>query len=173
VREVVSREGETIARYPLRLKPLPQREALALIDFALRRVVTHGTGRELSRLLDHDPGVRGKTGTTNDQRDAWFVGYTADWLGVVWTGRDDNQPAGVGGASTALPVWAALFDDLPTRAVRSGWPDGVEWYWVEWPRPRLAAEHCEGAMAVPFIAGSQPEALSDCLDKRGGWPFGR
>ncbi len=173
VREVVDSDGETIARYPLRLKPLPQREALALLDFALRRVVTHGTGRSLSRLLTNDPGVRGKTGTTNDQRDAWFVGYTSDWLGVVWVGRDDNQPAGVGGASTALPVWAALFDKLPTREVRPGRPDSIEWFWIDWPDARLAAEHCEGAVAIPFIAGSQPTALSDCVEKRGRWPFGR
>ncbi|WP_181918293.1 MULTISPECIES: penicillin-binding protein 1B [unclassified Wenzhouxiangella] len=173
VREVVDSDGETIARYPLRLKSLKQREALALVDFALRRVVTHGTGRSLSRLLTDDPGVRGKTGTTNDRRDAWFVGYTNDWLGVVWAGRDDNKPAGVGGASTALPVWAGLFNELPTRPVRSGWPDSVEWFWVEWPQPKLAAEYCDGAVAIPFIAGSQPEVLSDCLERRGSGPFNR
>jgi penicillin-binding protein 1B len=173
VREVVDAEGELVARYPLRLNALPQREALALLDFALRRVITHGTGRSLARLLDEDPGVRGKTGTTNDQRDAWFVGYTADWLGVVWAGRDDNRPAGVGGAGTALPVWARLFDELPTRALRRSWPEGIEWYWVAWPEPVLAAEHCEGAVAVPFVAGSQPRALSECLEKRGPWPFRR
>jgi len=173
VREVVDSGGQTIGRYPLRLKSLPQREALALLDFALRRVVTHGTARSLGRMLDDDPGVRGKTGTTNDRRDAWFVGYTADWLGVVWAGRDDNRPAGVGGANTALPVWAGLFNALPTRPVQPGWPDSIEWFWVEWPDPRLAAEYCEGAVAVPFIVGSQPEALSDCLEKRGRWPFSR
>jgi len=173
VREVVDSGGETMARYPLRLKPLPQREALALLDFALRRVVTHGTARALARMLDEDPGVRGKTGTTNDQRDAWFVGYTADWLGVVWAGRDDNRPAGVGGASTALPVWAELFNELPKRPARPGWPESIEWYWVDWPHPRLAAEDCDGAVALPFIAGTQPEALSDCLQRPGSWPFGR
>jgi penicillin-binding protein 1B len=172
VREVVDPGGEVVARYPLRLKSLPQREALALLDFALRRVVTHGTARSLSGLLADDPGVRGKTGTTNDRRDAWFVGYTADWLGVVWAGRDDNRPAGVGGAGTALPVWARLFAELPTAPVRRSRPDGIEWFWVEWPNPRLAAEQCEGAVAVPFISGSEPEALSECLERKGLWPFG-
>ncbi|WP_376692543.1 penicillin-binding protein 1B [Wenzhouxiangella sp. EGI_FJ10409] len=173
IREVVDPAGDSVARYPLRLKSLPQREALALLDFALRRVVTHGTARSLPRLMTGDPGVRGKTGTTNEQRDAWFVGYTADWLGVVWAGRDDNRAAGVGGASTALPVWAALFDSLPKRPVRPAWPETIEWYWVEWPHPRLAAEYCEDAVAVPFIAGSQPEELSDCLERRGAGPFRR
>ncbi|NBB92119.1 MAG: penicillin-binding protein 1B [Gammaproteobacteria bacterium] len=172
VRDVVDRDGRSIARYPLRLRPLPQRDALALLDFALRRVVTHGTASALPRLLGSDPGIRGKTGTTNDQRDAWFVGYTADWLGVVWAGRDDNRPAGVGGASTALPIWADLFSRLPLRPVRPARPEAVEWFWIDWPEPLLADEDCDGALAVPFIAGSQPEALSECIERRGVWPFG-
>jgi penicillin-binding protein 1B len=163
IRDVVDRQGQVVARYPLRLRPLAEREALALIDFALRRAVTHGTARSLSWRLERDGGIRGKTGTTNDRRDAWFVGYTGDWLGVVWAGRDDNRPAGVGGASTALPVWAELFEALSLRPVRSGWPETVEWYWIDWPEPLLADEDCAGAVAIPFIAGSEPDALSDCM----------
>jgi penicillin-binding protein 1B len=82
---------------------------------------------------------------------------------VVWAGRDDNRPAGVGGASTALPVWAELFEALSLRPVRSGWPETVEWYWIDWPEPLLADEDCAGAVAIPFIAGSEPDALSDCM----------
>src|SRR5690625_2242659 len=163
VREVVGAEGRTRARYPTRLRSLPQREALALVDFALRRVVTHGTARSLAGLLESDSGVRGKTGTTNDQRDAWFAGYSEDYLGVVWAGRDDNRPAGVGGASSALPVWAHLFNGLPTRAPRLAEPGSIEWFWVDWPSPLLADETCANALAVPFVAGSQPADVSDCV----------
>lgn len=163
VREVVDADARTRARYPARLRSLPQREALALVDFALRRVVTHGTARSLAGLLESDSGVRGKTGTTNDQRDAWFAGYSADYLGVVWAGRDDNRPAGVGGASTALPVWAHLFNGLPARAPRLAEPGSIEWFWVDWPRPLLADETCASALAVPFVAGSQPADVSDCV----------
>ncbi len=171
IREVVDSEGELIGRYPLRLKPLAAREALALVDFALRRVVTHGTGRGLSvRLPDAD--LRGKTGTTNAQRDAWFVGYSDDWLGVVWAGRDDNRPAAVGGASTALPVFAELFGALDEHRVRRAWPEGIEWFWIDWPQAELADENCPSALAVPFISGSQPDALSDCMSAPGRWPFG-
>jgi penicillin-binding protein 1B len=78
----------------------------------------------------------------------------------------------VGGSSTALPVWARLFSELPLKPVRPVRPDAVEWFWIDWPEPRLAAEDCEGAVAVPFITGSQPEALAECLERRGIWPFG-
>jgi len=163
INEVVAANGQSIARYPVRSRPLRDRAALALLDHALRFAVTDGTASSLSWRLSDDPGVRGKTGTTNDRRDAWFVGYTRDWLGVVWTGRDDNAPAGISGAGTALPVWARLFSALPLRPVRPSWPEGVEWYWIDWPQPTLADEQCAGARALPFIAGSQPETMSPCI----------
>ena len=47
----------------------------------------------------------GTTGTTNDLRDAWFVGFTPELLTVVWVGVDDNQPLGLSGSQAALPIW--------------------------------------------------------------------
>ena len=175
ISQVLDADGEEVARYSRRLRSVREREALALLDFALREAVTSGTGRSLSWRLPNDPGVRGKTGTTNDRRDAWFVGYTDEWLGVVWTGRDDNAPAGISGSSTALPVWADLFSELPLQAPRRHWPDAIEWYWIDWPAPLLAGEQCPGAVAVPFVAGSQPTERSPCLEhspgenRRGFW----
>ena len=55
----------------------------------------------------------GKTGTTNDKRDAWFVGFTPELLTVVWVGLDDNQPLGLTGAQAALPIWT----EFMTRAL--------------------------------------------------------
>ncbi len=164
INQVVDARGREIGRYPIRLRPIREEDALALLDFALRHAVTDGTARRLGSLLSRDPGIRGKTGTTNDQRDAWFVGYTRDWLGVVWTGRDDYTPSGVTGANTALPVWAELFNHLPLADSRRNWPESLEWFWIDWPNARLANEQCPAARAVPFVAGSQPTALSPCMD---------
>jgi len=166
---VLDADGERVARYPMRLRPIQDRGALALIDFALERVVVEGTGRSLSGQLTNararSATLRGKTGTTSDRRDAWFAGYSEDWLGVVWVGRDDNQPAGISGATTALPVWAMLFDALPHRRHARQWPSQLEWFWVDWPEPLLADRDCPGARALPFIAGSQPQQTSACLDR--------
>ena len=175
ITQVVDSGGRSIGRYPMRMRPIRDIEALALLDFGLRHAVTDGTGRSLSWRLPNDPGVRGKTGTTNERRDAWFVGYTREWLGVVWTGRDDNAPAGITGAGTALPVWAELFSVLPVKAYSRSWPEAIEWYWVDWPSPLLAGEECEQARAIPFIAGSQPEDTSPCMGSRetSRWRWGR
>ena len=164
INQVVDADGREIGRYSTRLRPIREREALALLDFALRHAVTDGTARSLSWRLPGDPGVRGKTGTTNDRRDAWFVGYTDDWLGVVWTGRDDNAPADISGSSTALPVWAELFSALPLRPPVRNWPERIEWYWIDWPSPLLAVEDCPNSRAIPFVAGSQPAGYSPCMN---------
>ena len=55
----------------------------------------------------------GKTRTTNDLRDAWFVGFTRELLTAAWVGFDDNQPVGLSGAQAALPIWTKFM----TRAL--------------------------------------------------------
>ena len=77
-----------------------------LMRSALRDVVRMGTGVRAFRALKRDD-IGGKTGTTNEQRDAWFTGFGPDWVATAWVGFDDNSPLGhreVGG-SAALPIW--------------------------------------------------------------------
>ncbi len=167
ITDVVDPTDGAVGRYPVRLRPIRERDALALMDFALEEAVARGTGRSLAaRLSGADARravVRGKTGTTNDRRDAWFAGFTERWLAVVWVGRDDNRPAAVSGATSALPVWARLFDALPHQPTPRQWPDSLEWFWIDWPSPLLAEQDCEAARAVPFVTGSQPDAYSRCV----------
>ncbi len=79
-------------------------EEAYLTTSLLRGVVEHGTGRRAAPL---GRPVAGKTGTTNDAKDAWFVGYSTDYVAAVWVGYD--APLGLGpgeqGAVTALPAW--------------------------------------------------------------------
>jgi len=170
ITDVVDSDGNAVARYPMRLRPIQESDALALLDFALEQAASTGTGASLSWRLKQPAAraatIRGKTGTTSDRRDAWFAGYTSQWLGVVWVGRDDNAPAGISGAASALPIWGKMFDALPHRAESRRWPNGIEWFWIDWPSPTLADEDCAGARAIPFIAGSQPTAYSRCMRAR-------
>ncbi|MEM4409042.1 MAG: penicillin-binding transpeptidase domain-containing protein, partial [Candidatus Caldarchaeum sp.] len=72
----------------------------------LRAVITEGTGRKAMELTKLAP-IAGKTGTTNDFTDAWFIGYSPKIIAGVWIGRDDHTPLGKGeaGSQAALPVW--------------------------------------------------------------------
>jgi penicillin-binding protein 1A len=76
-----------------------------LIQDMMRDVIMRGTGRR-ARILERSD-LSGKTGTSNDRRDAWFGGFNADLVSVVWVGYDDDLPLGPGeeGSRTALPIW--------------------------------------------------------------------
>jgi penicillin-binding protein 1A len=76
-----------------------------LIQDMMRDVIRRGTGRRALVLGRRD--LSGKTGTSNDRRDAWFGGFNGDLAAIVWIGYDDDLPLGPGeeGSRTALPVW--------------------------------------------------------------------
>ncbi len=76
-----------------------------LIADMMHDVIRRGTGRR-ARALGRDD-LYGKTGTSNDRRDAWFAGFNADLVAVTWVGFDEDKPLGAGeeGSRTALPVW--------------------------------------------------------------------
>ncbi len=156
-------EGDALTRYPLRLMPQPRREAIAVLNYALTRVVSEGTARALTGLLANDALVAGKTGTTNDRRDSWFVGYTRNRLVVTWVGEDDNSPAGVTGSNAAMRLWARHFRALPVEAVDVRLPDGAHWAWVDAHSGALTAEGCGNAVLLPFVAGSEPKVRTACL----------
>ena len=163
VTAVLTPQGELLSRYPLRFMPLENREAVALLNFALTRVVAEGTARELPGLLGHDTLIAGKTGTTNERRDSWFVGYSRDRVAAAWVGLDDNRPASVTGSNAAMRVWAGLFRHLPIEAVDLRMPDGANFVWVDKQQQALTDPSCPGAVQIPFLEGSEPQKSTKCL----------
>lgn len=73
------------------------------LTYMMSQVIERGTGRR-ARLDGHE--AAGKTGTTSDYRDAWFIGFTADYVVGVWMGNDDNKPlTGVTGGGLPAEIW--------------------------------------------------------------------
>lgn len=167
VTAVQTPQGELLNRYPLRLMPLDNRDAVALLNFALTQVVDRGTAKQLHGLIGYNELIAGKTGTTNEQRDSWFVGYTRERVGVAWVGLDDNGPAKVTGSNAAMRVWAGLFKQLPPSAVDLRLPDGAGFIWVNAAEYALSSEGCNDAVQIPFIDGTAPEAVTDCYKRQG------
>lgn len=161
IRAVLDADQRPLQRYPLTVSEAVDPGATFLLTRNLVEVAESGTAAGLRRLLPAALQVAGKTGTTNDLRDSWFAGYTADRVAVVWVGRDDNASTGLTGASGALPVWGALIAGLDTQALQRQPPSAVEYHWVD-RDGRLADQHCDGAVAFPFIAGSQPAERAEC-----------
>src|SRR2546430_15234644 len=83
---------------------MPPAEAYVMTSL-LEGVIEEGTASSL-RGLSSAGTMAGKTGTTNDGRDAWFVGYTPTLLALVWVGFDNGEAHGLSGAQAALPIWA-------------------------------------------------------------------
>ena len=166
VTSVLTLQGALLSRYPLRFMPLENRDAVALLNFALTRVVEEGTAKALHEMLGNDTLVAGKTGTTNERRDSWFVGYTRDRVAVSWVGLDDNRPASVTGGNAAMRVWAGLFRELPIEALDLRMPEGANFVWVDKQQQALTDPSCDGAVQIPFIEGSEPTRGTSCLENK-------
>jgi len=98
-----------------------------LIQDAMREVIRRGTGVRANALGRRD--LSGKTGTSNDRRDAWFAGFNSRTVGIVWVGYDDSLPLGPReeGSRTALPIWIE-FMRIALRGVpesRMEMPEGI------------------------------------------------
>jgi penicillin-binding protein 1B len=163
IREVLGADLEPLQRYPLEVVKAVDAAPVFLLNRNLVEVTRSGTARALRWLLPDGLDVAGKTGTTNDLRDSWFAGFSADLLAVAWVGRDDNAPTGLTGASGALRVWADLVKALDPIPLQLAPPASVEYHWVD-AQGRLARQDCAGAVAYPFIAGSQPRVAAPCLE---------
>ena len=161
IRAVLDADEEPLQRYPLTVKQAADPAAVFLLNRNLVEVTQTGTGAALRGLLPQGMQVAGKTGTTNDLRDSWFAGFSADRVAVSWVGRDDNGPTGLTGSRGALRVWAELMRDIDNLPLQLTPPEGVEYHWID-AQGRLTSPDCEGAVAFPYIAGSQPSERVDC-----------
>ena len=170
---VTDAEGRPLRRYPLEVKKVADPGPLFLLERNLVEVMREGTGRGIRRFLPAKTALAGKTGTTNDLRDSWFAGYSADWLAVAWVGRDDNKPAGLTGAGGALQLWGRVMKKLAPSGLEARPPADVAYYWIDPDSGRLSAEHCPGALAMPFIRGSQPRQWDSCAapETQSDFPF--
>jgi penicillin-binding protein 1B len=142
--------------------PVPERvlrrESAYLVTDMLRSVMTEGTAAS-ARWLGFTADAAGKTGTTNDYRDAWFAGFTPDLLCVVWVGFDDNTPVGLSGTRAALPIWvdfmkAALGGVTPTPFPPP--PEGIVFAEIDSDTGLLATPFCPKTRTEAFIAGTEP-----------------
>lgn len=166
ITRVVGPDG-TELRLPSRPEPrrvLSEAEAYLTTDL-LSSVVNHprGTGgkaRELGRP------VVGKTGTTNQAKDAWFVGYSPDLVCAVWTGYDDPRPLGGGreaGASAALPAWVAFMKGALAGRPATDFPrpPGLSITKIDPATGKLANDGQDDALDELFLPGTEPTETAD------------
>jgi penicillin-binding protein 1B len=133
-----------------------------LVTHMMRSVLNEGTGAS-ARGNGFSLDAAGKSGTTNDLRDAWFVGFTPELLAVVWVGFDDNTPLGLSGTQAALPIWT----DFMKRALAGrgslafDTPEGIGFVEIDRDTGRLALPTCPRVTTEAFLAGTEPLEVCD------------
>lgn len=134
----------------------------------LRDVMLYGTARSLKKFGRERPAA-GKTGTTDDYRDAWFVGYTPQLITGVWVGHDKPRPGGKGftGGAVAAPIWERFMRSALAKKPAADFikPDTVVSVTIDPSTGRLAAPDCPVKRDEFYIAGTQP---MDYCPKHGG-----
>jgi len=168
IREVTTGRGVPLQRYGLSVEQVIDPVPVYLLTAALQDVVREGTGAGLRQFLSPTLHLAGKTGTTDELRDAWFAGFSGDRVAVVWVGRDDNSPAGLTGATGALPVWGELMQRLNPEPLAPPLPENVERAWIDPESGLLADRDCSGAVELPFWKGSTPEDTAPCATSTSG-----
>jgi len=162
IREVLTQDERPLKRYPIAVEQAFAPEPVYLLTAAMQDVVREGTARSLANWLPPELAIAGKTGTTDEQRDSWFAGYTGDRLAVVWVGYDDNRAARLSGAAAALPIWGEMMAALDPEPLALPKPDTIEHVWIDLQSGLRADSSCAGARELPFAQGSAPAGRSPC-----------
>ncbi len=164
ITKVTDRTGRILEEH----RPLPERvlstqTAFTVVDM-MRGVVDYGTAAR-ARGMGFTRPAAGKTGTTNDYTDAWFIGFTPDLACGVWVGFDRKKTIAYGatGSSFALPAWVefmkAATATMPVAEFSS--PGGMTSAIVCTESGLLATPDCPKVKTEVFIAGTEPKGICD------------
>ena len=168
VRSVLDRRGEQLQRTPMEVERALDPAVAFVVTHLLEGVLDRGTGTG-ARARGFRRQAAGKTGTTNDARDAWFAGFTPDLLAVVWVGFDDNRPHGLSGSQAALPIWTE-FMKTATRAQPDRPfppPPGVSLVTIDPLTGGRATPGCGVRFDEAFLEGDEPTEPCPLHDEDG------
>jgi len=132
--------------------------AAYLTGYAMEGVLERGTAKSAKMLGIYFP-ASGKTGTTDGNRDSWFVGYTPDVVCAVWVGYDSGANTGLTGARGALHIWARFLRALYPQSgpLAQTPPEGVETAVIDPESGYLATASCPQALREAYLTGTTPK----------------
>jgi penicillin-binding protein 1B len=138
-------------------KTVARKDTTFLVTNMMRSVLNEGTAAS-ARGNGFTLDAAGKTGTTNDLRDAWFVGFTPELLTAVWVGLDDNQALGLSGAQAALPIWTQFMSRALAGHANQPFdvPEGIVFVDIDKDTGKLATPFCPKVFHEAFRAGTEP-----------------
>lgn len=155
--DAVDASDRTLARRDIQFERVLDAGTAYLGTSLLEGVVDRGTAAAIRRSGIEGP-IAGKTGTTDDGKDAWFVGFTPEMVVVVWVGFDQPKPTGLTGASGALPIWTRFVREATQGSVRGAFlpPPEVVTVEIEPGSGALAMAGCPASASEFFLIGTEP-----------------
>jgi penicillin-binding protein 1B len=158
--DLVSADERTLEHQPVAFERVLDPGTAFLATSLLSGVVDRGTGRGVRAAGVRGP-VAGKTGTTNDERDAWFAGYTPELVVVVWVGFDEPRSLGVPASRVALPVWARFLREATGGEVRGSFdrPSSIARLEIDPVTGARALPGCPRSEAEWFLVGTEPDTV--------------
>ena len=157
--DVVDPNAGTLERQPIEFERVLDGGTAYLVTSLLEGVVDRGTGAPLRAQGLVGP-IAGKTGTSNEERDAWFAGYTPELVAVVWVGFDEPRSLGLAASGIALPVWGRFLRDVTGGQVRGDFlrPPDVEEIEIDPTSGAVALAGCPTRRVEYFLPGTEPAA---------------
>jgi penicillin-binding protein 1A len=159
--------GHVLEQTEMNAQQVVFEETAFVVTNMLENVIRSGTGRRANVLKQ---AVAGKTGTTNDFIDAWFIGYTPDLVVGVWVGFDDRRPLGdsESGGSAALPIWLDFMQTILPEVESKPFvaPENIVYAKIDPSTGLLSSDPENGAMEV-FVKGTEPKEYRTDLPKPG------
>ncbi|HJT16117.1 MAG TPA: PBP1A family penicillin-binding protein, partial [Thermoanaerobaculia bacterium] len=157
---VSTREGKLLESREVKMKRVAPASVCYVMDDMLKDVFNYGTGVH-ARALGFDKPFAGKSGTTSNYRDAWFIGYSPRVLTLVWIGFDDGHSVRLAGSDACLPIWVAHMNRIDPMIPDVDWkqPDDVVDRVIDPQSGMLATPYCPDTKREIFVAGTEPVSL--------------
>ena len=122
----------------------------------MQQTFERGTARGYSSKDIQSWNAGGKTGTSDDQRDSWFVGFAGETLVLVWLGFEDNRQTPLTGRTGAFQVWKNFIDDIKPVSKQKTVLPRINYVWTDMNDGLLSGKKCKNSLLVPFIEGTEP-----------------
>ncbi|MCA9510615.1 MAG: PBP1A family penicillin-binding protein, partial [Myxococcales bacterium] len=158
--DVVDAHVGALERRELRFDRVLDEGTAFLVTSLLRGVVDRGTAARV-RSMGMEGPIAGKTGTTDDERDLWFAGYTPELVAVVWIGFDTPRSLGVSSSRGAIPIWVRFMKEAVGTSVRGAFPKPpeVETFEIDPESGAIAAATCPQHRDEYFLSGTEPDSV--------------
>ena len=165
IRQIKDTKGDLEFSYPYSIEQRIRPEPIALLKFAMQQTFIRGTARGYSQKDIQSWNAGGKTGTSDDQRDSWFVGFAGELLVLVWLGFDDNRPTPLTGRTGAFQVWKNFINDINPVKTEKTSLSRIKYVWTDMQDGLLSGKKCKNSLLVPFIQGTEPKSIPNVRRK--------